>query len=187
MPNPKSEESVFQLKVTLNHSKPPIWRRIELIGKTKLSDFHEILQLTMGWTNSHLHQFDAGGVCYGEPHPDFGFEVIDEETIALSQLVIKEGDRFIYQYDFGDGWEHELLLEKILAIDARARYPRCVKGKRRCPPEDIGGVWGYDYFLEAIQDKKHPEHAHYKEWVDDSFDPEEFNIDEVNEMLEHYF
>ena len=186
MPPKKLAESVFQIKVTLKHSKPPIWRRIHLNSNTTLLELHAILQITMGWTNSHLHQFIAHGIYYGEPHPDFGFDVLDEEEYQVYQILNQPGDKFVYEYDFGDGWEHEILLEEILASDSDKTYPFCIKGKRQCPPEDIGGVWGYEGFLEALQDKNHPEHEDYKEWIGGSFDPEEFDVEEVNQMLLHF-
>ncbi len=89
----------------------------------------------------------------------------------------------LYEYDVGDGWDHEILLEKILEPEAKSRYPHCLTGKRHCPPEDIGGVWGYRTFLEAIGDPDHPEHDEYLEWVEDAFDPEAFDVEEVNRAL----
>lgn len=186
MPSEKQAESVFQVKVTLKHSKPPIWRTIQLSKDTTLFELHAILQLTMGWTNSHLHQFIANGIYYGEPHPDFGFDVEDEQEFQIYQIVNLPGDKFIYEYDFGDGWEHEIVLEEILASDSEKEYPCCIKGKRHCPPEDVGGVWGYEGFLEALQDTNHPEHEQYKEWIGGSFDSEAFDIEEVNQKLQHY-
>ena len=186
MPLKKQAGSVFQMKVTLKHSKPPIWRRTHLDSNTTLFELHAILQLSMGWTNSHLHQFIANGIYYGEPHPDFGLDVLDEQEYQIHQIVNEPGDKFIYEYDFGDGWEHEVVLEEKLAFEPNTKYPCCIKGKRRCPPEDIGGVWGYEYFLEALLDINHPEHEQYKEWIDGSYDSEEFDLEEVNQMLRHY-
>ena len=183
MPAKQQDSSIYQLKVTLKHSKPPIWRRIQVKGDTTLYKLHQIIQIAMGWTNSHLHQFIADGVYYGEPHPDFGFEVVSERRVRLNHIISDVKDKFIYEYDFGDGWEHEIVVEKILEPEPKVRYPRCIKGKRNCPPEDVGGVWGYDDFLEAIQKEDHPEHEEYLEWIGGSFDPEEFDCEVVNEEL----
>jgi hypothetical protein len=178
-----TKTDVYQIKVTLKHSKPPIWRRIQVQGDTKLSKLHLILQTAMGWWNAHLHQFIIGNTYYGEPHPDYGFEMRDERKVKLNQIAPREKSKFIYEYDFGDSWEHELLVEKILPPEEGVFYPRCIKGKRACPPEDIGGVWGYDDFLETIKDPNHPEHEDMLEWIGGEFDPEEFDLDEVNEAL----
>ena len=183
-PRKKTENrSVYQIKVTLRDSKPPVWRRIQVTSDATLYKLHWILQVVMGWTNSHLHQFIIDREYYGEPHPDYGYEMINERRVKLSEVVSDVKDRFIYQYDFGDDWEHEILVEKILPPEAGVRYPICLKGKRACPPEDCGGVWGYDSFLEAIQNLDHPGHDSMLEWAGGSFDPEAFDLDEVNREL----
>ncbi len=184
MPAKPKDSLVFQLKVTLRYSKPPIWRRIQVRSDVTLHQLHRIIQIAMGWTNSHMHQFIAFGEFYGEPEPEFDFDVKDERRVRLNQIVTQPKDAFIYEYDFGDGWEHEIVLEKILEPEQKASYPRCIKGKRNCPPEDVGGVWGYEGFLEAIGDADHPEHEEYVEWIGGSFDPEAFDLEEVNEELE---
>ncbi|MBI1881343.1 MAG: plasmid pRiA4b ORF-3 family protein [Chloroflexi bacterium] len=179
---------IYQIKVTLRDSKPPIWRRIQVPSDINLGKLHRILQVVMGWTDSHLHQFIVGGTYYGEPDPDYqdmGMEMRDEKRVKLNQFVRGEKSRLRYEYDFGDSWEHELLVEKILPPEPGVRYPLCLTGKRACPPEDVGGVWGYPDFLEAIKDPKHPEHEDMLEWVGGEFDPEAFDLDEVNEALRH--
>ena len=174
---------IFQLKVTLKRSKPLIWRRIQVRGDTTLGALHDIIQIAMGWTNSHLHQFIVGRTYYGEPHPDYGLEMNDQDAVQLDEIVEKKKDRFVYEYDFGDGWEHAILVEEVMEPDPDATYPRCVKGKRSCPPEDIGGSWGYAEFLEAIEDEDHPRHAEYMDWIGGEFDPDAFDREEVNEIL----
>ena len=177
---------IYQIKVTLRGSKPPIWRRIEVRGDTRLDKLHLILQEMMGWLNYHLHQFIVAGDYYGEPHSDYdmwGPEMYDEKKVKLNQIVFGEKSKFSYEYDFGDSWEHELLIEKILPLEKGVHYPRCVKGKRACPPEDVGGIWGYEDFLEAIKNPKHPEHENLLEWIGGEFDPEEFDLNEINERL----
>jgi hypothetical protein len=176
---------VYQIKVTLRDSKPPIWRRIQVPGDVTLARLHRILQIVMGWTDYHLHQFIIGGAYFGQPHPDYeGFlEMHDERRVKLAQIAPGEKFKFVYEYDFGDGWEHELLVEKILPPEPDVDYPRCLKGKRACPPEDVGGVWGYDDFLEIIRTADHPEHDDMLEWVGGEFDPEAFDLDEINAEL----
>ena len=144
---------VFQIKVTLEGSKPPIWRRLLIRSDITLGDLHRIIQAAFGWWDSHLHQFIVGGTYYGEPHPDYsGFvDMRDEQEVALGQIAVGKGFKFRYEYDFGDSWLHQILVEKILPADEGQDYPVCIKGRRACPPEDVGGIWGYYYFLEAIQ------------------------------------
>ena len=131
-------------------------RRIQVPGDIALSRLHAVLQIVMGWTNSHLHQFKAGGRYYGEPDPEFAdvMEVIDERQVRLNQIAPNVKAGFLYEYDFGDSWEHELVVEKILPPEKGAPYPRCTDGKCACPPEDVGGVWGYQDFLEVMRDSR---------------------------------
>jgi hypothetical protein len=152
-------------------------------GDVTLLELHRIIQMAMGWTNSHLHQFIIDDEYYSIPSEDNWEPVIDESKYLLAEIASVEGRRFVYEYDFGDSWEHEILVEKILPADPSETYPRCLKGKRACPPEDVGGVWGYDDFLEAIRNPAHEEHESYLEWVGGDFDPEDFDLEKTNEML----
>ena len=174
---------IYQLKITLRESKPPIWRRIQVKSNTTLAKLHDIFQIVMGWTDSHLHQFIIRGAEYGVPHSDYDMEMEDEKHFKLGKLIFTEKGRFVYQYDFGDSWEHEILVEKILPIEKDLHYPICLKGNRACPPEDCGGIWGYPNFLEAIEDVNHPEHNDMLEWIGGKFDPEEFDIESTNKKL----
>jgi hypothetical protein len=180
--------SIYQLKITLIGSKPPIWRRILVSNEMTLDKFHLVLQIAMGWTNSHLHQFISNGKFYGIKDDDFGFDmdIEDEDKYKLNQLLKSEKDTIIYEYDFGDGWEHKVLLEKILPYNTDNKLPCCTKGKRACPPEDCGGIWGYGDLIDIINDSKHPEHESMLEWLDDEFDSEAFDIEQINEMLSEY-
>ena len=178
-----SKAPIYQIKVTLDNSKPPIWRRLLVPSDVTLEKLHYIIQVAMGWTNSHLHQFIVDGIYIGEPHPDYGFEMQDERRIRLNQVTAQEGFKFRYEYDFGDSWLHTLLVEKVLEPEPGQQYPVCVKGRRACPPEDVGGVWGYAGFLEAIGDPNHSEHEMYLEWIGGEFDSEEFDLEETNEIL----
>lgn len=184
----KSLRSIYQLKVTLKGMRPPIWRRILVASTTKLDDIHLILQIVMGWTNSHLHEFIQGRDRYGEPDEDFPSGAQDETRYRLDQILKQEKEKLIYLYDFGDGWEHEVVLEKILPFETSATLPLCLKGRRACPPEDIGGIGGYMMFLDAISDPAHAEHEVMLEWIaediEGSFDPETFDLAEVNQLLQ---
>ena len=177
------ETLVYELKVTLKGSKPPIWRRILVKSDTRLSKLHDILQAAMGWEDCHLHQFEVGGVYYGVRDPAIGLEVKDERRASLNNVLSAEKQKITYEYDMGDSWEHEILLEKILPLDAKIRYPVCVTGKRACPPEDCGGVWGYADLLEILADPNHPEREDRLDWLGDEFDPEAFDLEEVNRTL----
>ena len=173
----KKPVSIYQIKVALNGIRPPIWRRIQVRGNTSLLKLHDILQVVMGWQDYHLHQFTVDGVTYGDPATDeFGeWEFEPEERHPLSQLVPGEGFRFRGVYDFGDCWEHTLLVEKITPAEKGTRYPVCLKGKRACPPEDVSGTWGYQNFLQAVGDPDHPEHGEYLAWAGGNFDLEAVN------------
>jgi hypothetical protein len=178
----KSGYAVYRLKITLKHFKPPIWRRVLVTSDITLNDLHWIIQVAMGWTNSHLHQFRIGPAYYSDPA--FGLDgVRDECQTELGDVITREKLRFVYEYDFGDGWQHEILVEKILPAEAGETYPKCMAGQRACPPEDCGGVWGYGHFLEAIRHPDHPEHEDMLEWIGGSFDPEQFDLEHVNKRL----
>ncbi|MEB2287951.1 MAG: plasmid pRiA4b ORF-3 family protein [Anaerolineae bacterium] len=183
----KSETSIYQLKVTLRDSKPPIWRRVLVPGDITLGELHDVIQAVMDWDNSHLHQFTFPDRYYSDPF--FGLDervgnVGDENRVILSRIVPGEKFKFMYEYDFGDSWEHIILVEKILPPDPGQQLPVCVKGARACPPEDVGGIWGYYGFLEALQDPNHPDHNMYLEWIDGEWDAEAFDLNEVNDQLQ---
>jgi hypothetical protein len=137
----------------------------------------------MGWGDCHLHTFSIQGVEYGRPQPEYNFNVSDERRVKLSEVATQEKAKFHYTYDMGDDWEHEILVEKILPLDPQLVYPICIKGKGACPPEDCGGVWGYQELLVILQQPEHPEHESMAEWIDDDFDPTFFDLEEVNESL----
>jgi hypothetical protein len=175
------ESKAYQLKVTLRGARPPIWRRLEVKGETTLFMLHEILQLAMGWTDSHLHQFIAKGKCYGTPDPDFFVDRENERKVRIDQVLKKPKDRMVYEYDFGDSWEHEVVVEKVMPAErGRGRYPLVTAGKRACPPEDCGGIPGYYHLLEVLRSPRHPEHQEMLEWYGGTYDPEGLDLQEVN-------
>ena len=176
---------IYQIKVTLTDLQPPIWRRIQVRSDTTLAELHRNLQCTLGWTDTHLHQFIIRGERYSVPDEDSPGvrQTRDERNYTLSELVAGASAPFAYTYDFGDNWEHILEIEKTLPPDKRVRYPVCVAGTYACPPEDVGGIPGYENFLQALADANHPEHDEYLEWIGGDFDPEKFDLVEVNHIL----
>jgi hypothetical protein len=182
----KSSE-IYQLKVSLRYIRPPIWRRVQVSSDITLAKLHRIIQAAMGWYDSHLHQFIVGETYYGVPSIDefSELELKDERKARLSHVLSKSKQNIVYEYDFGDGWEHPILLEKVLQAAPGVRYPRCIGGARACPPEDCGGAGGYANFLAAIRDPDHEEHDEYLEWIGGEFDPEEFNLEEFDTALRH--
>lgn len=181
-----SDAPVWQLKITLKNSRPPIWRRVLVTGDTSLAKLHWILQIVMGWWDCHLHQFTIHDRDYGVPDrelAEFSERIENEKDVKLMDVLYGAKDRFVYEYDFGDDWLHQIVVEKIVPREEGRRFPVCVAGKRSCPPEDCGGIWGYHNFLKAISDPKHPEHDDMIEWVGGGFDPEAFNLDWINQRL----
>ncbi len=152
----RTNAGVYRIKVALRHVKPPAWRRVEVLGDIKLGGLHEILQIIMGWTDSHLHGFRIGRESYSVPDSNFPSDFKNERTVRLGKIA-GEGETLIYDYDFGDRWEHDLKIEKIFPVEQGVHYPRCTKGKRACPPEDCGGPWGYAELLKAIKNPRHEE------------------------------
>lgn len=173
--------SVYQLKITLLHSQPPIWRRVQVDSGVTFDRLHHALQVVMGWTNSHLHGFRL-------PQPGqrgarrrlLPIESADENATCLRDILRRPKDWCVYDYDFGDSWEHEVLLEEVVPHSSPARYPMVLAGRGACPPEDVGGLPGYYHFLKVIKDPKHPEHEDMREWAGKDFDPVAFDVQEVN-------
>ena len=175
----KSPASIYELKITLRDTRPPIWRRIRVRGDVTLFKLHSILQYVMGWTDSHMHQFVRGAKTYGKVDREFP-ECENEKKVLLSQVLHKPKDSMVYEYDFGDGWEHVVVLEQALEAQPGGKYPYVVEGKRACPPEDCGGTGGYERLLHVLAQPRHPEHAEMVEWVGGSFDPEAFDAGDIN-------
>jgi hypothetical protein len=173
---------IYQAKITLKGIRPPIWRRVLVPGAMRLSDLHQVIQAVYGWTDSHLHQFVIDRASYGQPD-DFDQAVLDETGVTLAAAVGNRIKRFAYVYDFGDNWEHEVVVEKIIGGDSGRERPLCLGGRRHRPPEDCGGPPGYTEFLRAIRDPRHAEHEAMLERVGGAFDAEAFDIAAVNRAL----
>jgi len=177
--------ALYQLRIVLQDIQPPVWRQIQIWEDITLGKLHEILQIVMNWEDCHLHEFTIGRRLYSVPDPDDDMherKVIDENRERLCDAVPRVGTQFLYLYDFGDNWRHDLLLEAIIMPDHLMQYPRCIAGERRTPPEDVGGTPGYEEYLEAIADPEHEEHETLVRWRG-AFDPEAFSPDDVNERL----
>lgn len=179
----QSTTPIYQLKVTLGDVAPAVWRRILVPADITLFRLHEILQSAMPWTNSHMHRFIAGGIYSVRSDREFDMKVLRDTSITLAEVAPAQKRRFTYEYDMGDSWKHEVVVEKIVQSDPAVRYPICLAGERACPPEDCGGWSGYDSMLEAIGNPKHPDHWEMLRWLDGPFDPEAFDLVKVNKAL----
>ena len=177
----RTRMEVYAIKVTLLGTSPSVWRRILVPRDITLGNLHRTLQTVMGWTNCHLHQFGRQRQRMTDPRSRVGTKVADENRTKLGELIWTVGARLLYEYDFGDGWQHELLLEEVL-FGEESFQQICVAGKRCCPPEDCGGPQGFAEVLKALQDANHPNHEEACEWLGD-FVPESFSADEINRRL----
>ncbi|MFI0237812.1 plasmid pRiA4b ORF-3 family protein [Streptomyces sp. NPDC016845] len=174
-------DSVLQLKVTLAGIRPPVWRRLQVPAGLTLDRLHLVIQTAMPWQNYHMHLFETPAGDYGRRDSELGHR--DERKVPLHAVASTAGDRISYTYDFGDDWVHRVEVEKVLPEEPGTVYPRCVTGRRACPPEDCGGPWAYPDFLEAIADPDHEEHDELLEWAGGAFDPDAFDADDINARL----
>ena len=176
----------YRLKITLKGIRPPIWRRI-LVPDVSLARLHKILQAVMGWRNSHLYLFEIDGSSYTDPESAAELDLKVADRVSLAAVLPPEGARFRYLYDWGDQWEHDVVVEATLPPVAERVTPTCLAGKRSCPPEDLGGDSGYGRFLEVLRDARHVERAEVLRWLRvrkyTPFDPEAFDRDSVNKGL----
>ncbi|MFJ1550266.1 plasmid pRiA4b ORF-3 family protein [Streptomyces sp. NPDC088246] len=176
---------VHKIKVTLCGSRPPIWRRLEVPSNTTLQQLHHLIQTAFGWEDYHMWAFEIGHGRYGIADRELGIR--SAASKRLDQITPSAGDRLGYTYDFGDDWEHDILVEAVTDAETGIAYPRCLTGRRACPPEDCGGMWGYDYLTEILADPGHEEHDDRLEWLGldtaGQFDPAAFDLAEVNSAL----
>jgi hypothetical protein len=187
-PREQVRDPVYQLKISLKHIKPPVWRRVLVPAGWTLGSLHDIIQITFAWDNSHLNMFDLDGQKFTvtdgpEAAEDYALGIEDADEAPLDLLDLRPGDKFTYTYDFGDNWEHVVEVEKIVEADSSQTYPYCLKGARAAPPEDCGGPFGYEELLEAQADPQHPDHEEALEWTGGPIDREAFNLDAVNKQL----
>lgn len=180
--------NLYQLKIQLiGVTKPPVWRLIELPESTNLYHLHYLIQGAMGWENEHLHEFTQFDQSYSVPSPYKGEPVTDSRKVRIDKLLKNIGDTLTYLYDFGDGWEHSIVLKKITPYKGKAGKPALLDGKGACPPEDCGGHWAYEDIKLILSDPKHPDYA---DWLDnlgldesDKFDPNDFDLEVQNEIM----
>jgi len=177
----------YQIQISLNGSRPKIWRRLLIPSTLLLPDFHTVIQISMGWENDHLYQFAKGRTFYS-PEDYISDEMNNKEyeEIKISDLLKKEKDKILYEYDFGDSWRHDIILEKILPLDDKLNNPICINGKMTCPPEDCGGIWGYANLLKILKQPGHEEYEDYLSWVGTDFDPSSFDKEAVNKVLKRF-
>lgn len=186
---PSPAATLHRLRVQLLGVEPPVWRVLSVPSSAGLDWLHAVLQIALGWTNSHLHQFQVGTLLYtasSQTDVDFASEedTLDEAGITVQEAAPDEGTVILYDYDFGDSWEHEITVEAILPADrALLKKARCLEGMRACPPDDCGGVDGYRDLLKALKNPIHPDHASMVEWLGRKFDPEAFDLERVNHSL----
>ena len=205
-----SDDTIYQLKISIAGAKPPIWRRVQVPARITLAQLHEVIQALMGWYDSHLHLFDLphreaetkslktnkarrDAIHYGPKIGDDGpfswdEDLSDEALAALCDVMPTEKGHFLYTYDMGDSWDHDIVVEKILPADPNIAYPVCVTGQRNGPIEDCGGIWGYEDLLQILADKTHEEHDERKEWLKDAYgvskwDGDAFALDQINKKL----
>ncbi|MEI6436215.1 MAG: plasmid pRiA4b ORF-3 family protein [Bacteroidota bacterium] len=180
-------KKLYQIQIALKEIKPKIWRRLLVPSNMLLSDFHSVIQAVMGWYDFHLHQFVQGETYYTVKMADDDYwdemGSVDYKKMKISDLLSFEKEKINYVYDFGDYWQHQITLEKILPFDVKGKYPVCVAGKMNCPPEDCGGASGYMDLLNILQQPEHEEYQGMLDWLGGSFDPAYFNLDEVNQRL----
>lgn len=188
-------DEIFQLKITLEQTAPPIWRRILVKKNSTFLQLHYIIQIVMGWENYHLFEFRMNDMRIGEPNEEeeefndlmFGTSnLLDAAAVTLDSIITETKQKINYEYDFGDGWRHKIVVEKFLPRDKQSPYPICIGGKLNCPPEDCGGIPGYYHLLEILEDKRHPEYKEMVEWLGEVYEPEYFNKEEVNQELKDF-
>jgi hypothetical protein len=178
---------ILQFKISLKRSNPKIWRRFQIENNLMFFDLHLVIQGVMGWTNTHLYQFVYEKNSYiGNPEMLDYYDVSDDKITELSVFFDKSKMKILYEYDFGDDWVHELVLEKILDKNDIQQYPICLEGELACPIEDSGGIFGYYNLMEKYNNSKDDEHSDTVEWVGEDFNPEFFDIESVNEILKDY-
>ncbi|MFF3852790.1 plasmid pRiA4b ORF-3 family protein [Micromonospora sp. NPDC002575] len=175
---------IFQLKVSLVGVQPLVWRRVLVPAGYTLDRLHRVVQHAMGWRDCHLHSFEIDGTQYAEPDPDGELAVRDELDVRLD-AVLGKGSRFHYTYDFGDWWEHDIVVEDAVSADPDERYPTCLAGERACPPEDVGGPAGHQVLLAALADPAHPERERLLDWAGEAYDPDAFDPARAATLLRH--
>jgi hypothetical protein len=185
MPPARPTHTVLRLRLELDEVEPPIWRELLIPGGAKLSKLHHMLQVVMGWNDSHLHAFRIGATSFGplDEDDDPDDDAVDERAVTILE-AFGSHDHAVYEYDFGDGWEHQLVVAERLPQWAALKFAVCLGGANACPPDDVGGPGGYGAFLAAMGDPDHEEHDDFMEWIGGPFDPTAFDLGEANIALQ---
>jgi hypothetical protein len=182
----RAAPKLYDLHVELENIQPPIWRRVLVPGSIKLPKLHDLLQLVMGWSDSHLHSFEFGKKTFSPAHADMEeLNILDEQKYTLGGVLGESVREFVYEYDFGDSWRHRIQVKSVAQPNTDWFYPLCIAGERAAPPDDVGGVMGYVEFLSAIKDPKHDEHDSMLTWIGGAFDPEGFDLHAINRTLRY--
>ena len=182
----RAAPKLYELYVELEDIEPLIWRRILVPGSIKLPKLHDLLQLVMGWSDSHLHSFEVGHKTFSPAHDEMeDLNILDEQKYTLGRVLGESVREFVYEYDFGDSWRHRIKVMPVPQPNTDWFYPLCIAGERAAPPDDVGGVTGYLEFLSAIQDPKHDEHESMLTWIGGAFDPEGFDLNAINRALRY--
>lgn len=182
----KQPATIRQLRIVLGETKPPIWRRILVPADINLHDLHVAIQRAMGWYGCHLHEFRIGDMSFADHTVDVDLspDILDENQHTLARVLAVSGKKqFRYDYDFGDGWNHQVYVQKLTVADPKLTYPRCIDGARNCPPEDCGGVGGYYRLLSILKNPRHPEYRDMRRWLGGPYDPDRFSTTEANQRI----
>lgn len=178
---------IARLRIELEGTEPLVWRRVDVPLDLRLRRVHEVIQAVFDWSFSHLHQFEVGDRLYGMPEvmgDDLGGERLrSDQNTKLGKVLASGVEEFLYTYDFGDNWEHWIIVEQTFPPEPGVEYPVLVDGARRAPPEDVGGPPGFAEFLEVMADESHPDHADLRDWQAEPFDAEDMQLDKVEAML----
>jgi hypothetical protein len=174
---------VFQLRIRLEGIDPVVWRRVLVPGSVRLAKLHAMFQAAMGWTDSHLHAFQIGGQLFGMCVVDWDEDEIDEREVTVV-AALRDQRRFVYDYDFGDSWSHEVVVEDFRRLPIGLKHAVCLDGENACPPEDCGGAGMYAVLCEALADPSHEEHDEYSQWLGEAFDPAAFDLAVTNAALQ---
>lgn len=187
-PEVKKNEAI-RIKISLDNTNPLIWRELIVPADITFYKLHHVIQLAMGWKNAHLFEFNMEGYRIGEIYENLEEQdeshIINAKETKLLSLIDREGEDFKYEYDFGDGWIHSIIVENYESIESTQQLPFCLSGALKCPPEDCGGIPGFYDFLSVMSDKRHPEHRDTKLWAGGKFDPAEFDVVKINKQLKN--
>lgn len=181
----KQSKQIYQFKITLEYSEPPIWRCIQVPDTYSFWDFHVAIQDSMGWGDDHLHQFEMKNphgknrIVISNPDDAFGESVLIEWETFIADYFSLKNKKALYVYDFGDNWRHQVHLEKIIPVEEKQKYPKCIAGERACPPEDCGGIYGYQKLIDIMNDPKHEEYESMLDWLGEKLKPDLFNIKDI--------